>query len=92
MPPAPGAAAPWVVSWTSVPNAWIYHVVASPASGGAPGLRYTYADATVPDGGPTMVLDWLEPDRAYWVTVSTAYFALGESEAAEPVYLPVGGG
>ncbi|MEO8083504.1 MAG: hypothetical protein ABI780_06765 [Ardenticatenales bacterium] len=91
-PPSPGTAAPWVVSWTPVPNAWIYHVVASPASGGAASLQYTYDGGAGADGGPRMRLDWLEPDKAYWIAVSTGYAERGESEAAEPVYVGADGG
>ncbi|MBK6769640.1 MAG: DUF1565 domain-containing protein [Ardenticatenales bacterium] len=87
-----GAAQPWVVSWDPVPDAWMYHVVASPADGGPPSLRYSYARATGHDDGPMKVMDWLDPGRAYWVAVSTAYFERGESAASEAVMLPAGAG
>ncbi|MFN8423220.1 MAG: hypothetical protein U0470_07415 [Anaerolineae bacterium] len=51
------------------------------------GSAYTYAGATDQGDGRSLVLDWLAPDEAYWVTVSTGYYERGESEAAEPVYV-----
>jgi|GEM_PF-6936261 len=86
--PSPGTVGPWVVSWEPVPDAWMYHVVASPADGGPPSLRYSYAQATGHEDGPTKVMEGLDPGRAYWVAVSTAYFERGESEVSEAVLLP----
>lgn len=89
-PPAEGGPAPWVLAFDVVDDAWIYHAYVTPSEGGGPtSLAYAYADPTVPDGGPRVVLDGLVAGTTYELTASTAYLERGESEAAEPIAFAV---